>query len=177
MMRVAKVEGIGHGDAFVPAKDDPNGDVAPEPSEPRPDIKQSNPKDAIGSRKVPFGLVPQQVVAEVGLAMLEGAVKYGAHNYRAIGVRASVYHDATHRHLAAWWEGQDTDPASGLHHITKALASLTVLRDAMIQGMCQDDRPPAAADPDWIEKLNAEAARILDEHPNPKQPYTIKGVR
>lgn len=138
-----------------------------------PDIKDSNPKDAIGSRKVPFGTVPQQVVAEVGLAFLEGAVKYGRHNYRAIGVRSSVYYDATHRHLGAWWEGQDIDPKSGLHHITKAIASLVVLRDAMIQGKCEDDRPPPVADPDWVEKLNAEAARILDEHPNPLPPYTI----
>lgn len=156
---------------YVAPVQDPDPDADPS----KPDIKESNPKDAIGSRKVPLGLVPQQVVAEVGLALLEGACKYGAHNYRAIGVRSSVYHDAAHRHLAAWWEGQDIDPASGLHHITKALASLTVLRDAMIQGMCEDDRPPAAADPDWVERLNAEAARIIDAHPEPKAPFTERG--
>lgn len=147
------------------------------PNIPSFDIKESNPKDAIGSRKVPFHLVPQQVVGEIALGMLEGACKYGAYNYRAIGVRSSVYHAAAKRHLGAWWEGQDIDPRSGLHHITKAIASLVVLRDAMIQGKCEDDRPPPVADPDWVEKLNAEAARILDEHPNPLPPYTIKGVR
>lgn len=174
-MSIRAVQGVGHGEAFVPVKE--SDLISKEEMDRLVDIvgniKDSNPKDAIGTRKVPFGTVPQQVVAEVGLALLEGAVKYGRHNYRAIGVRSSVYYDATHRHLGAWWEGQDIDPKSGLHHITKAIASLVVLRDAMIQGKCEDDRPPPVADPDWVEKLNAEAARILDEHPNPMPPYTI----
>lgn len=173
-MSIRAVQGVGHGEAFVISSESTSGEVThPFGDIASDNIKASNPKDAIGSHKVPFGTVPQQVVAEVGLALLEGAVKYGRHNYRAIGVRSSVYFDATHRHLGAWWEGQDIDPKSGLHHITKAIASLVVLRDAMIQGKCDDDRPPSAADPDWVEKLNAEAARILSEHPNPLPPYTI----
>ena len=76
-------------------------------------IKDSNPKDAIGIKKVSFSTIPAPVVAEIGLAMLEGARKYRRHNYRAIGVRASVYYDAFMRHVTAWWEGEDTDPDSG----------------------------------------------------------------
>jgi hypothetical protein len=34
-------------------------------------------------------LVSAPVLAEVGLGMLEGGHKYGRHNYRAIGVRAT----------------------------------------------------------------------------------------
>src|ERR1700761_3416714 len=86
------------------------------------EIKRSNPKDAVGTGKVPVSTVSAPVIAEVGLAMLEGARKYGRHNYRAIGVRASVYYDAAQRHLMAWWEGQDIDPASGLSHVSKAIA-------------------------------------------------------
>ena len=81
-------------------------------------------------------------MAEVGVGMLEGSIKYGRHNYRAIGVRAEVYYDAARRHIDAWWEGEDIDPDSGLSHITKAICSLVVLRDAMIQGKLFDDRPP-----------------------------------
>ncbi len=125
--------------------------------------KQTNPKDIVGTRKAPMSTVPTQVMAEVGVAMLEGACKYGRHNYRVAGVRASVYYDATSRHLSAWWDmGQDIDPDSGLSHITKAIASLTVLRDAMINGMCTDDRPPSVKD--FYAELNEKAAAIIDKY-------------
>lgn len=104
--------------------------------------KDNNPKDLLGLGKPPMSTVSQLVLMEVGVAMLEGAEKYGRHNYRAVGVRSSVYYDAAQRHLNAWWEGQDTDPQSGMNHITKAITSLVVLRDAMIMGMVTDDRPP-----------------------------------
>lgn len=61
--------------------------------------KPTNPKDSVGIRKAPMSTVSAVVMAEVGVAMLEGAAKYGRHNYRAVGVRASVYYDATLRHL------------------------------------------------------------------------------
>ncbi|MCH8137337.1 MAG: hypothetical protein IH926_00005 [Proteobacteria bacterium] len=104
--------------------------------------KDSNPKDAIGSRKVGLSMIPRPVLYERALAMLGGSLKYARHNYRIAGVRASVYRDATDRHLDAWWEGEDIDEESGLNHITKAIASLAVMRDAMINGMFVDDRPP-----------------------------------
>jgi len=136
--------------------------------------KLSNPKDMVGSRKVPLSTLPFRVLWRVGLAMLEGALKYGRHNYRAVGVRASVYFDGAQRHLGAWWEGQDVDPDSGLNHIDKAIAGLIVLRDSMLRGNWEDDRPPASAD-DWAE-LNREAARITDRYAVMKDPkhYTIK---
>ncbi len=96
-------------------------------------------------RSAPWHLLPGQVMAELGLAMLEGAAKYGRHNYRSAGVRGSVYLDATIRHLFAWWSGEDIDPDSGLSHVTKAVTSLTVLRDAQVQGLFTDDRAPRAA--------------------------------
>lgn len=106
--------------------------------------KPTNPKDAVGIRKPPASCVPQTVMAEVGVGMLEGARKYGRHNYREVGVRASVYYDALRRHVDYWWEGEDLDPDSGLSHVTKAICCLVVLRDAMIQNKLTDDRPPKA---------------------------------
>lgn len=122
--------------------------------------KNTNPKDAVGIRKAPMSTVSAAVLAEVGVAMLEGAAKYGRHNYRVAGVRASVYYDGTMRHLMSWWEGEDLDPDSQMSHITKAITSLVVLRDAMIQGMCTDDRPPRSAD--FYTALNARSAAIVD---------------
>lgn len=139
-------------------------------------IKPTNPKDICGIRKAPMSTVSAAVIAEIGVAMLEGSCKYGRYNYRAVGVRASVYYDATMRHLMAWWEGEDTDPDSGMSHITKAITSLVVLRDAMIQGKVEDDRAPSSAE--FYQRLNALAAQILERHAD-KVPrhYTIADSR
>lgn len=137
--------------------------------------KDTNPKDAVGTGKVPITVIPMPVIGELGLAMLEGARKYGRHNYRVAGVRASVYIDAVMmRHLPAFWEGEDIDPDSGLSHITKAIASLVVLRDSMIQGNWVDDRPPKAPD-GWVAELNAKAKAIVERYPDAKEPYTALG--
>lgn len=147
--------------------------AAPAPAE--AGSKPTNPKDAIGVRKAPLSCVPMNVVAEMGLGMLEGAAKYGRHNYRGVGVRASVYFDATMRHLIAWWEGEDIDPDTGVNHIAKALASLAVLRDSQMQGKCTDDRPPRSVP--FYADLNDKAGAVLDRHVDktPKH-YTIADV-
>lgn len=122
------------------------------------DNKPTNPKDIVGVGKAPMSTVSAAVLAEVGVAMLEGALKYGRHNYRVSGVRASVYYDATMRHIMSWWEGEDFDQDSELSHITKAITSLVVLRDAMINNKWVDDRPPAT--PDFYIDLNKRAAAL-----------------
>lgn len=137
--------------------------------------KPPNPKDAVGVKKVSMSCVPATVLAEVAIGMHEGALKYGRHNYRSIGVKASVYYDATLRHLFDWWEGQDIDPSSGMNHITKAITSLVVLRDAMIAGHLSDDRPPRSPEK-WMEELNKKAGELVDKFPNPVKPYTDKPI-
>jgi hypothetical protein len=124
--------------------------------------KPTNPKDSIGIRKAPMSTVPANVIAEIGVAMLEGSAKYGRHNYREAGVRSSVYYDAAMRHLISWWEGEDIDPDSGMSHITKVLACLTVFRDAMMRDMVTDDRPPKSEN--FYELLNKLSGEILDRH-------------
>lgn len=121
--------------------------------------KPTNPKDAIGTNKVGMSVLPMNVQMEVALALTEGALKYGKHNYRGCGVRSSVYYDAAFRHLGAWWEGEDIDPDSGLSHITKAIAGLTVLRDCMMRGNVVDDRPPKCNE-GWMEPLNERVPKL-----------------
>lgn len=135
--------------------------------------KPSNPKDAVGVKKAPMSVVPTPVIAEVAIGMLEGALKYGRHNYRVIGVRGSVYYDATMRHLMAWWEGEDIDPDSALSHITKAITSLVVLRDAMIRDNWVDDRPPRSTD-GWMRELDKRVEALLAKYPNPIPAYLEK---
>lgn len=138
---------------------------------PKPfDGKLSNPKDAVGIRKVAFSVLPWRVLYRIALGMMEGAAKYGRHNYRGVGVRASVYFDATvARHIGPWWEGEDIDPESGEHHLDKAMTSLMVLRDSMLQGNFVDDRPPYCGGLD-LPALNERAGVILDRHAD-KSPH------
>lgn len=133
--------------------------------------KDTNPKDAIGIAKVPVSTVPAPIVGELGLAMMEGALKYGRHNYRSAGVRASVYRDAAQRHLDAFWEGEDIDPQSNLPHIVKAMACLAVLRDSQWQGNWVDDRPPKSP-PGWQDRLNEHAKWLLEKYPDPLPAHT-----
>lgn len=141
------------------------------------ECKDTNPKDAVGIKKAPISTVSGPVMLELGLAMLEGARKYGRHNYRVSGIRTSVYVDATFRHLIKFWEGEDVDPDSGLSHVTKAIASLMVLRDAMIFDKWTDDRPPALPNSnEYWTKLNELAAKIIKQYPEAVNPFTQAGL-
>lgn len=136
--------------------------------------KSSNPKDAVGVMKWrQFCTAPLTVIWEIGLAMLEGARKYGRHNYRIMGVRASVYIDAAKGHIDQWWEGEDIDKDSGLNHITKAIASLAVLRDGQMNKKWVDDRPPKVKNLDEIRNnMQKTVEEIFKKYPYCEKPYT-----
>lgn len=139
--------------------------------------KETNPKDAVGVTKAPLSVLPMQVVYEAALGMYEGALKYGAFNYRLAGVRASVYYDAVERHLNQWWEGEDIDPDSGLNHITKAITTLMVMRDAMLNDKFTDDRPPKILNQDWMRNYNDKVKQLQAKYPNPIPRYTWKDAK
>ena len=139
-------------------------------------MKDTNPKDAIGVKKWrQFAVVPMQVLWEVGVGMLEGALKYGRHNYRASGVRSSVYVDAAIGHIQCWFEGQDLDPDTQLSHITKAICSLVVLRDAEMNKFLVDDRPPSVDVESHSERLQKIVEDMFAKHADKKpHHYTQK---
>lgn len=137
-------------------------------------LKPTNPKDIIGSGKLPLGLVPDTIAVQVALAFLEGALKYGRYNWRIAGVRASIYREALDRHLMRWWNGQDVDPKTRVKHLASIIACAGILLDAELCGKLEDDRPPAA--PIWElideqEEIVAHLKEVFKDH-NPKQ-YTI----
>lgn len=134
-------------------------------------VSAPNPKKAIGTKKAPISYVPAPVLMEVGIAMMEGGIKYGPHNFRETKIDASDYYNAAIRHLMQWWEGEDIDPDSGLSHITKAIASLVVLRDSMLFGSYNDDRPPPY-DPSWITKLNEMTEKMREKTCDINQNHT-----
>jgi len=135
--------------------------------------RDTNPKDAIGISKAPMSVIPSPALHLLGLAMLEGSLKYGRHNFREAGIRYSVYYDALMRHMNAWWEGEDIDPDSGLPHVVKAMACCAILTDAIIAQNGNDDRPPPAPD-GWMTEVNEKAKALLARYPNPAKPYTAK---
>jgi hypothetical protein len=158
----------------APTSRGPNYTGSHRPGRIEPDVKDTNPKDACGIKKAPISTVSGPVLLEIGVAMLEGALKYGRHNYRESGVRASVYIDAVvGRHLNAWQEGEDNDPESNLSHLTKAAAGLIVLRDAQIRGKMVDDRPRGTKG--FVEHLNKVAADLIEKYPEPKEAFIADG--
>lgn len=136
--------------------------------------KPTNPKDAIASAtKLPLHLWPFAATALGCLALLEGALKYGRANWRASGVRASVYKDALDRHMGAWFEGEDTDPCSGLPHLAHALACLAILVDAQANGALTDDRQyhaPTTNPRAWTECITLHVSRLLALHKDRPEP-------
>lgn len=137
--------------------------------------KPTNPKDAIGSGKLPLHLWPATATALGCLGLLDGALKYGRSNFRAIGVRASIYVDAAKRHLDAWFEGEEVDPDSGLPHLSHALACLAILVDAQAAGKLNDDRMYPGKYREYVASLTPFVAQVkaLHEGKTPTH-YTIQ---
>lgn len=80
----------------------------------------------------------------VSIAMFEGALKYGKHNYRDSEhkILISTYIDAILRHVDQFFcFKEDIDEESGEHHVIKILACLFVLVDSIINNNEKDDRP------------------------------------
>lgn len=138
--------------------------------------KPTNPKDAAAFDKAPLHLVPASFKAYTAVALAEGAMKYGSWNWRAAGVRASVYVSALQRHLDKWFNGEEFDPKTGVPHLANAAACLAVLIDSKTQMNMTDDRPPRQyALPGLIDKEVPHAIAGLREtfgHMTPKH-WTI----
>jgi hypothetical protein len=145
------------------------------------DTKSTNPKDVLAGKKLSLSLVPWTAIIGMATAFLEGALKYGRFNWRIKGVKASIYVDANLRHIAKYFNGQDRDRTTRVHHLDNAMACLAIIRDAEVNGALIDDRAPAP-DPDRMaafideqESLVAHLQELFKDH-NPHQ-YTISDTR
>jgi hypothetical protein len=138
-------------------------------------LKSTNPKDLIGSDKIPVHLFPVTAVIYGTMALLDGALKYGRANWRAAGVRASIYYDALNRHMTKWFEGQDIDEDSGLPHLAHAMACIVILIDAIEAGKLKDDRMYKGGYLELIKKMTPEVKRLKEKYKdkNPKH-WTIE---
>jgi hypothetical protein len=141
-------------------------------------VKPSNPKDMIGSNKLPLHLWPTTATAMGCLGLLDGELKYGRSNFREIGVRASIYYDAARRHLDAWFEGEDNAPDNGIPHLAHALACIAIIIDAEAAGKLNDDRMVRGGYRGLVEQLTPLVAHLKTLHAgkNPKH-YSIADNR
>ena len=131
---------------------------------PIPADKGTNPKDLIGSDKLPIHLWPTTATAMGCLGLLNGMLKYGRTNWRASGVRASIYVDAAKRHLDAWFEGEEFDQDDGVPHLAAALACMAIIVDAQAAGNLNDDRAFKGGYRQLVTELTPHVARLKALH-------------
>ena len=133
-----------------------------------------NPKDMVGSHKLPLHLWPMTATAMGSIALLNGALKYGRANWRGTPVRASVYTDACQRHIAAWFEGETADE-EGVPHLSAALACLAIIVDAQAAGTLRDDRQYPGGHRKLMDDLTPHVARLKALHADrePVKDWTV----
>jgi hypothetical protein len=126
---------------------------------PRSKAKGVNPKDLVGLTKVSISKFPAIGTIMGAHAMMDGAGKYGAYNWRHKDVVAHIYSDAAQRHILEWFEGEELANDSKVHHLGHAIACCAILLDAQANGNLIDDRPVARdkrgapLKPHWLSDL------------------------
>lgn len=136
----------------------------------------TNPKAAIGSVSLPVQLFPASAIAFGSIGMHNGRCKYGQDNFVATEVAASVYVGAALRHILDWHNGEDNDPADGVHNLAGALANLAIIVDAMCAGTLVDDRRMNTGAYRKARELMEPMVKKLNELHKDRDPkhYTIK---
>lgn len=139
------------------------------------ETKPTNPKDALGTLKLPIHLWPNTATILGVMGLLDGALKYGRANWRPGGARASVYYDAARRHLDAWMEGEEHPSDSNVHHLGFALACIAILVDAEAAGVLEDDRMFPGGYSALVAQLTPQVLDLKELHheKDPKH-WTIK---
>lgn len=141
------------------------------------DSKPTNPKDLIGTDKLPLSLVPAIPLAWQSVAHLEGNLKYGLVNWREAGVRASIYIDAALRHLEKLKDGEWADPDTRVPHAASVCACMNIIMDSEAYGNLIDDRPkPMPEVSAKFAKIEEVSKHLKGMHAD-KNPvhYTISG--
>lgn len=133
-----------------------------------------NPKDILGSKKISLTKLPVIAVLHGAHAMMNGADKYGAYNWRDKAVIASIYVDAARRHIDDWFEGQERAEDSGVHHLGHLIACAAILLDAQATGNLIDDRP--VVDPGMYDRVMKELNAIVAEKRG-KKAEDLKGKK
>jgi hypothetical protein len=137
------------------------------------DLKDTNPKDAAATGRLPLHLVPDTLAIYAAMALAEGDSKYIAYNFRVAGIRASVYIAALRRHLMRYINGEWADKKTGVPHLGSVAACTAILIDGHVVGNIVDDRPPAVDLNDEIDEAERIIAHVYEMN-KAKRPVGIE---
>lgn len=96
----------------------------------------------LDSGKDRWDLLPTDSVRLIVKVLNFGAVKYSDRNWEK-GMKYGRLYGALQRHLTAWWEGEDSDPETGISHLAHVGCCVLFLLAYEIRGLGSkwDDRP------------------------------------
>lgn len=77
--------------------------------------------------KPDYTLLPWNAVEDVVRVLDFGAKKYARDNWKHVADHKNRYLAAAFRHLAAYTQGQETDPETGLSHLAHASCCILFL--------------------------------------------------
>jgi len=117
---------------------------------------EENPKTRYGVAKPSMATVPPVALVHLMLAMGNGADKYGRMNWRETSVLSSIYYAAAMRHLMAWFDGQELDADSGVHHLGHVMACCAIILDANACHTLDDDRPRPGTAAEVLKRYTKE---------------------
>lgn len=95
-------------------------------------------KDDTG--KLPWHLLPPELMTGVATVLQFGAAKYSERNWER-GMAWSRVFSALMRHMWAWWRGEKADPETGYSHLWHAGCCLAFLIAYEQRQVGTDDRP------------------------------------
>lgn len=136
--------------------------------------ESTNPKRQFGLASIPLHLWSPLASAYGSLGLYNGSLKYGRNNFKATPVEASIYIAAAMRHLSAWAEGEEYDPADGVPNLGGVLANIAILLEARAAGTLVDDRQMGTGYLKEREHLKEIMKNVTEIHKdkNPRH-YTI----
>lgn len=103
-----------------------------------------------GSKEAVLGDIDPRALMEVAKVCGMGRKKYSRLNYLR-GYDWSLSYDALQRHLHAFWDREECDEESGLHHLAHAAWHCFALFAFARRGLGTDDRPFPTVEP-TVEK-------------------------
>ncbi|HYE80362.1 MAG TPA: dATP/dGTP diphosphohydrolase domain-containing protein [bacterium] len=93
-----------------------------------------------GSKLARFDLLPWDAIWALAEHFGRGARKYADRNWEK-GYGWGLSFAALHRHLAAWWGGEDIDEETGSHHLLAVAWHALAMWWFQRHGKGTDDRP------------------------------------
>lgn len=156
-------------------------DIPPAPPPPQAPPQLGEGKYPDGNPKTQFGIVkpgnwhtPTIPYYEYSMAHLQGALKYGAFNWRDDPISISTYIEAAERHINLFKDGQRNASDTGIHHLAHAICCFSIIIDAEYHHTLIDDRKttirhgaktdsPGFITEDYLKEAEGRVKKIREE--------------